>query len=520
MIKTPKEIIIFTECHWFSGFARNAGTYRIATELRTAGYSVQVIDFFGFMNLADIQQIRDKFIDENTLAICFSSTFYNKSSDEKFFDVDCSTISRVVDRIEVMKSQDDRSRMRKDFPFSDDVIFEMISSFKQICPNLKTVYGGSKAQNQQAKFIDCFVVDFGEKAIIDYIGRVKSDRELGTNTVGDKEVLRFDKINDDFQFSESTIRYEDSDIILQNEVLPIEVSRGCIFKCAFCSYLLMGKKSLDHVKNVDVLYGELMRNYERSGTTKYIFCDDTFNDSTQKLELLAKMVDRLPFELSFSGYIRPDLTANNPEQLDLLRHIGLRFAKMGIESLNSETRKAIGKGTSFERILKCLSDIRARWGDEVITSGSFVFGLPKETRESILFQEQWLEHEALNFLHCVSVLPLGINFSDLDTVNKSDISENYTQYGYQRIGDGAWFNPETGFTFDEMKEMTRRLYTKIHEDPRCRHGGFSGSLIQNSGITYEQIRDNHFSKLDYSHAQRVYAGKIDEYKTRLFTLEH
>ena len=39
------QVVIFTEvCH--GGFGRYAGTYRVATELREAGYTVQVVEFF------------------------------------------------------------------------------------------------------------------------------------------------------------------------------------------------------------------------------------------------------------------------------------------------------------------------------------------------------------------------------------------------------------------------------------------------------------------------------------------
>ncbi len=515
MATSPKDVIIFTECHWYSGFARNAGSYRIATELRNHGYSVQVIDFFGFLNIDDIKKIRDKFIDANTLAICFSSTFFNKAPDEKFYDPEGSTLDHVLCRIDISKKQDDNGKINQEYPYSNEVVGEILALFRESCPDFKVVYGGSKAQYQRAEFVDCYMVDFGEKAIIEYVNKLRFSKTANLTPSNLPKLIAFNKDTDDFQFSTSTIEWSDDDFIFTGEALPIEISRGCIFKCAFCSYLLTGKKNLDHVKNVDVLYGELMRNYEKFGTTNYIFCDDTFNDSTEKLGLLARMVDRLPFKLSFSGYIRPELTANNPEQLDLLRHIGLRFAKMGIESLNSETRKIIGKGTSLERILKCLADMRAHWGDEVITSGSFVFGLPKETKESILFQEQWLINDALNYLHCFSVLPLFINFTDLETVKKSEITFNYSAYNYQHIDGRNWYNPDFDFSFEELAQMSKRLYSIAHADPRFKHGGFSASMIQNTGISYEHIKNHHFSQLPYYDAQLEYARKIDEYKSKL-----
>ena len=43
-------------------------------------------------------------------------------------------------------------------------------------------------------------------------------------------------------YTTSRILYEDNDLIFPGEILPIELARGCIFKCSFCSYNLIGKK--------------------------------------------------------------------------------------------------------------------------------------------------------------------------------------------------------------------------------------------------------------------------------------
>ena len=54
-------IVLFTEvCH--GGFGRYAGTYRIATELRDAGYDVQVIEFFTQWTSQELTKIIDKFV--------------------------------------------------------------------------------------------------------------------------------------------------------------------------------------------------------------------------------------------------------------------------------------------------------------------------------------------------------------------------------------------------------------------------------------------------------------------------
>ena len=41
------------------------------------------------------------------------------------------------------------------------------------------------------------------------------------------------------------MRFEKNDFILPGESLPLELSRGCIFKCRFCQYPNIGKDKDD-----------------------------------------------------------------------------------------------------------------------------------------------------------------------------------------------------------------------------------------------------------------------------------
>ena len=69
------QVVIFTEVSW-GGFGRYAGTYRVATELRQAGYTVQVIEFFVQWDDDQLTKIIDKFITNETLLVGFSCTFF------------------------------------------------------------------------------------------------------------------------------------------------------------------------------------------------------------------------------------------------------------------------------------------------------------------------------------------------------------------------------------------------------------------------------------------------------------
>ena len=142
--------------------------------------------------------------------------------------------------------------------------------------------------------------------------------------------------NKDFDFTTSKINWQKKHFINEREHLPIEIARGCIFKCKFCNYFLNGKKLWDFVKSPETLYDEMSSNFDKFGTTGYMYSDDTYNDSTEKIRVLKEQCyDKLPFNVEFSTYARADLIISNPEQLDILMESGLKAVLFGIETFNS-----------------------------------------------------------------------------------------------------------------------------------------------------------------------------------------
>ena len=64
----------------------------------------------------------------------------------------------------------------------------------------------------------------------------------------------------------------------QVKILPLEVARGCIFKCNFCSFPLNGKGKGEAIRDFSYIRDELIENYELYGIEDYWLTDDTFND--------------------------------------------------------------------------------------------------------------------------------------------------------------------------------------------------------------------------------------------------
>jgi len=159
------------------------------------------------------------------------------------------------------------------------------------------------------------------------------------------------------------LRVEDYFIgYLKHPYLSLYTGRGCRSQCTFCLWpQTVGghryrTRSVEHVKEV-------------------FFDDDTFTDSRERAEDIARGMGRLGLEWSCNA------KANVPyDTLKVMRDNGLRLLLVGFESGNQQILTNIKKGVKVERARQFAKDCR----DLGITlHGTFIVGLPGETKETI-----------------------------------------------------------------------------------------------------------------------------------------
>jgi hypothetical protein len=411
------------------GYFRSAGSYRIASELRKFGYTCQVIDFFTTMTEEEQYSILEKVVGPNTKILGLSSTFFDYVSD----------IVRNSDRHikNNVKSSDNKYTIN--FPYKVDKMKLYFDFVKTKSPNIKIVLGGYKAMYRDAPGVDVLVTGAGDAAIIKYMEYLNGKNPFFQCDVNETDpsqiIINGDSYNNTFDFSSSEIKYEQHDNILPNETLTIEVSRGCIFNCNFCSEPYRGKTKNDYLKNSNNLRDEFLRNYYEFGITSYQYSDETHNDNNDKLINLAKIVQSLPFEIEYRAYLRIDLMYRYPEQYSMLRDGGIKGAFFGIETLNHSAGKIIGKGLHPDKIINELHNFRKQL-PHVSTSGGFIVGLPTETKESVT---EWCDIIGDHSfpLHHISIIPLIISKLP-NKLHKSDFEENSAEW-YTWEGDN-WHN--------------------------------------------------------------------------------
>jgi len=442
------------------GVLRNAGPARLATSLRDAGFDTVCADIGAISaknnNTHLLDKIVKKFVGPDTLWVGISTTFLSH-----IFDM---PIGRMVDNSE------------QEIP-KDSLFQHFLDLCKTINPNVKFILGGGYYMNL-SKYGFYHFRGYADYELIEFTKwcRESSYKMVNVNRLG--KVIECKEYSD---FVTSQIKWHETDFITPNDTLPIEVSRGCIFRCKFCAFPLNGKSKGEWIKHCDVLRDELINNYEKYGVTRYIFSDDTYNDSADKItSLYEEVFSKLPFQLTFSSYIRLDLLHRFQETAEVLQKSGLRSALLGIETNNHESAKAIGKGLEFEKQIEYIKHLKQNELKNTLFTSGFIFGLPKDTKESMNELENFLLSKENPIDHWIC-RPLGINPVNNSLQKKyfSEFDLNYEKYGYTITGQDPladvyrmkWELKGSDIDYDYCLEQTNRI-TRLSDDlPNYKFGG-------------------------------------------------
>lgn len=398
---------------------RGYGAYRLASDLRDKGYSVLTVDFSSALTFEDYKEILDIAMGDNTIAVGFSTTWFPFRPNVKYSEPQMA-----------LKKEDWLTNgISYQFSFDPSKFAHYV---KKVNRNTKVIVGGAKSYEYKNELsIDNVFIGFAENTIFDFLNSIAAPR-----------VFDYDKkaTNGKFDFNTSTTRYVETDCIHGDEILNFEFSRGCIFNCAFCSYPHRNQKTKNFTKYQDVIYQELLENYEKWGTTSYRVTDDTFNDYTEKLQVINEVVQDLPFQPSFWSYIRQDLCGIHPEQIKLLYDIGVRESFYGMETWTEETAKIIRKGGKLENKIQALKMCKDYWGDDVWTTASFVIGLPEDNQKDWYAFADWYEKEGHRYIDFASLNSLILrDYGEYGQfIFQSDIELDPKKYGYEMDSFITW----------------------------------------------------------------------------------
>jgi radical SAM superfamily enzyme YgiQ (UPF0313 family) len=295
--------------------------------------------------------------------------------------------------------------------------------------------------------------------------------------------------------------------------LPLEIGRGCIFKCKYCKFEFLGKRRGEYVRDMSLIRNELIFNKETYGVTNYMLMDDTFNDDTSKIEDWCKMLDDLPFEIQYTAYARADLLHRYQELAGELYRSGMKGCTIGLESMNTQAAKVIGKAWSAKHakdfIPKYVHDI---CGGKTLTQVNYIIGLPGDTTQDVW---DWLKWAKENKIPTVAAQPLFITTPRAfpNEAVYSEFDRNAEElYGYRFPNPKlplVWENDI--MTWSEARREARKMVDYIVEN--FNDFAWSGFATMSLGYTLTDVLSKTHNELynnkDYEKRTDVW---FDNYK--------
>lgn len=456
---------------------RQAGAYILKSHLIDAGHDVEILEFIDFWTKQEITQWLEKKRNVKYDCIGYSHTF-------------------VLEK---------RAR-------------EMINFFKQHWPDALYVAG---SPNYLADIgVDYYVKGYGEHAFVKLLeyheGKISS---IETTPYHNGQLIDAYNYYKAWPQTDYSFKYYKDDYWQENEQFYIELSRGCRFKCPYCNFPLIGIKE-DTSASSDSMYEYLKRNYEEFGKKDYIVLDDTANNRTSQLQKLRDAVVRLDFKPTFTGFMRIDLMKAHPEQKELCAEAGFVGHSYGIETLNHQTGKLIGKGMDPMLIKETMHEnveyFESVGHKKIYIDVNLVAGLPKETIDSMQETQDWFMNNFGKHKHVTwRWHPLHILKDQQGLINAFGL--NMTKYGYEEVVENSGVQFKNESIISAIKEWTINWRNEFTNFTEVSH--YSDQWNKETVSSFKRIPSAWRHRFFFNDEDRIHAKFIQDYKLSKILLE-
>jgi len=317
---------------------------------------------------------------------------------------------------------------------------------KEVFPQLPVIVGGPHPSQipgetlSEFKNIDIVVIGEGEKTIVELVQIFESNK---TEEISNVQGIAF-RNNGEIIINQARQPIEDIDSLpfpawdlfelkYYNKIFPISTSRGCPYRCYFCSPNYLGKKI--RIKQYNNIVNEISWLVDKYGAEHIQFADATMGLLKDEAILLCEEIIKreLNKKISWDCEIRADSV--NMTLLGKMKEAGCGFVAFGVESGNEFFLKEIIKKGETKDQIKNAVNMSQKAGLKVRCF--FILGHYTETvetiKETIKFALE-LNPDALSF--GLMVPNPGTEFRKLAEEGAGGLKilhntwENYQQFNY------------------------------------------------------------------------------------------
>lgn len=236
-------------------------------------------------------------------------------------------------------------------------------------------------------------------------------------------------------------------------------SRGCPYRCAYCSKPVFGNKF--RAQSAERVVSEMAYLNEKFGTREIAFYDDSFTIDKKRVHDICDKILEKGLKIAWTCETRVNLVDK-----ELLRHMkkaGCYAIAYGIETAAPEIMKVIQKDITLEQVEKA---VKAHHEVGLQVVGYFMLGSPGETPETI--------QQTIDFAK-----KLKVDFAQFSVTTPFPATELYDIYMRGRTEPPKWEdfvyagtdNPTTPvfesdkLTREDLKMWTAKAYKEFYLRP-------------------------------------------------------
>jgi radical SAM superfamily enzyme YgiQ (UPF0313 family) len=242
----------------------------------------------------------------------------------------------------------------------------------------------------------------------------------------------------------------------QYPYVSMYTGRGCPARCTFCLWPQVTQGHKYRVRSPENVYEEVAAMKAKFPRMKELFFDDdTFTADPMRARRIAQLLK--PLGICWSTNSRANV---DYETLKIMKDGGLRLFVVGYESGNAEILKNIKKGVRIDRARRFTRDCREVG---ILIHGTFILGLPGETRETIA--------ESIEFAREMDCETIQVSLAS--PYPGTELFEYVTKNGYLAIDpllDESGYQKCTvqypGLSADEIYSSVERFYRSFYFRPR------------------------------------------------------
>jgi hopanoid biosynthesis associated radical SAM protein HpnJ len=270
---------------------------------------------------------------------------------------------------------------------------------------------------------------------------------------------------------------------LLHPYVSLYTGRGCPAQCTFCLWpqTIGGHKY--RVRSAENVAAEMAYAKKLFPQVKeFFFDDDTFTANLPRAREIARQLK--PLGLAWSCNSRANI---NYETIKLMKDCGLRLFLVGYESGNQQILDRVKKGVTLEE-MRAFTRACRELG--VVIHGTFVLGLPVETKETI--------EETIRFAQELDVFSIQVSLAapypgtelyDLARQNAWFAKQDKTDIVH---GDGLQQSTleYPGLSKEEVFEAVERFYRRYYLRPKPIFRIIK-TMLEDKGVCVRRLREGY-----------------------------